>query len=133
MTDDEIVRRAADHLGHAIAYLADEQRESSPELKRVRAENLSEVVVHGMKVEQVEIECDLCDHVAVESGRTVGRRLRSQVRQSVRIGRGSGPSCCALRARSRGKQRTTAICTSVATVVYVNGSTILLSLPATLS
>jgi hypothetical protein len=65
---DDIVQRAGDHLKRTLDSVVDEQREL-PELKRVRAEDLSEVTVHGMKVEHVEIECDLCDHVAVESGR----------------------------------------------------------------
>jgi hypothetical protein len=62
---DDIVQRAGDHLKRTLDHVLDEQRQT-PELKRVRAED---EVVDGMKIEQVEIDCDLCDYVAVELGR----------------------------------------------------------------
>ena len=61
---DDIVQRVWDHLEPTLDRVVDEQREV-PELTKVRAKDLPEVKVHGMKVEHVEIDCDLCDHMAV--------------------------------------------------------------------
>jgi hypothetical protein len=90
MADDDIVRRAGDHLKRTVDSVVEKQRDL-PELKRVKAEDLPEVMVHGMKVEHVEIECDLCDYVAVESGRG-GWETSSQPGPSERPDReGIGP------------------------------------------
>lgn len=88
---DDIVQRAGDHLERTLDRVVDEQREV-PELTKVRAKDLPEVKVHGMKVEHVEIDCDLCDHVAVgpyEDGWETPEQSRPPARP---YGEKSGPT-----------------------------------------
>jgi hypothetical protein len=49
---DDIVQRAGDHLERTLDRVVDEQREV-PEPTKVRAKDLPEVKVHGMKVEHL--------------------------------------------------------------------------------
>jgi hypothetical protein len=91
-----------DHLECTLDRVVDEQREV-PELTKVRAKDLPEVKVHGMKVEHVEIDCDLCDHMALGPTRMVGKRLSNQARRRDCTGRNRAlPTFCAGLAKSRG-------------------------------
>jgi hypothetical protein len=66
MADDDIVKRAGDHLERTLDRVVDEQRQL-PELKRVTAKDFD----HGGEInhDHIEIDCDVCEEfVAVAVG-----------------------------------------------------------------
>jgi hypothetical protein len=66
MADDDIVRRAGDHLEHAVDRVLDEERRL-PELTRVTVKDCD--LDGEISREHVEVPCDICDeYVAVGPG-----------------------------------------------------------------
>lgn len=127
MADDDIVRRAGDHLERAVDRVLDEERQL-PELTRVTVTDcdLDGEIPH----EHVEVPCDICDeYVAVGPGIDGWETQSNRAHQSDRFVSTSAPTCSVSLARPRGNERTMTICTSG--VVFALGWTIWLSLQVT--
>jgi hypothetical protein len=66
MADDDIVRRAGDHLKRTVDRVLDEERQA-PEVTRVTVADFD----HGGEIDHdyIEVECDICDqYMAVAPG-----------------------------------------------------------------